>query len=217
MKKCGLLFMLLFLLIFAGCIKQELKNENEAYDIKIKSPIVFSHNSVEIADGRMVFVNIEMKSGQYVFDEFAGAFQGSNWNGQYQIRVYTDEDNFKNPDYLETISIFDNQPMNFKNEFKLIFDDYNNDGNPDFTLGQYASSNGFEYALFTINHEGKVETLDTGGLMFISEHDYSIKLEKLSPISFKKSCYDNSIGETIERVYQWNDDRFISTTLDFPS
>ena len=202
MKKYYLPFVLLLLLTFAGC-------SNEAYDIKIESPIVFSHNSVKIADGSTVFVNIEMISGQYVFDEFPGALQGSNWNGQYQIRVYTDENNFKDPLYLVPIFITDNQPMNFKNEFSLVFDDYNNDNNPDFTLGQYGSSNGYDYALFTINQVGEVERLDTDGLMFISKHDYSIILEKLSPTSFRKSSYDNSIGEVVERIYQWEDSKFI--------
>ena len=112
------------------------------------------------------------------------AFQGSNWSGQYQIRIYTDEGDFKCPLYLAPIFISDNQPMNFKSEFSLVFDDYNNDGNPDFTLGQYATSNGYEYALFTINQAGDVEKLDIDGLMFISEHDYSVKLETLSPTSF---------------------------------
>jgi hypothetical protein len=200
--------MALFMLTLAACSKQEQKNINAA-DIKIESPIVFSHNSVKIADKSTVFVNIEMISGQYAYDEFPGNNQGSNWSGQYQIRVYKDETDFKNPICLAPVSIAGSQPMDFKSEFALAFDDYNNDNNPDFTLGQYVSSNGYEYALFTINQAGEAEKLDTDGLMYISEHDYSVKLEKLSSTSFAISSYDNGTGETVKTIYQWKENRFI--------
>ena len=45
--------------------------ENE-YNISIQNPIVFSKNSVAIADDKTLYINIEMISGQYVFDEFPG-------------------------------------------------------------------------------------------------------------------------------------------------
>lgn len=214
MKKTLWLLMIIIFLTLAGCnntqgpIGQVELSQESKYDISIQSPIVFSKNSVAFGDNKTLYVNIEMMNGQYVFDEFPGALQGNNWSGQYQIRIYTDEGSFKNPIYLAPIFI-DGQTMNFKSEFSLVFDDYNDDNNPDFTLGQYVSSNGYEYALFTINQTGEVEKLDTDGLMFISEHDYSVKLEKLSLTSFRKSSYDNSVGETVERVYQWTDDRFI--------
>jgi hypothetical protein len=200
--------MALALLAFAACSNDAGQAAPQA-DIKIETPIVFSHNSVNLAGGNTVYVNIEMTSGQYAFDEIPGAFQGGNWSGQYQIRVYTDDADFKNPVHIAPIFIEESQPMSFKGEFPLVFDDYNNDGNPDFTLGQYASSNGYVYAIFTINQAGEVETLDTGGLMFISEFDYSVKLEKLSPTSFTKSGYDNTIGEMVTEIYQWKDNQFV--------
>jgi hypothetical protein len=202
------LVLALVLLAFAACSGKTEPPALQA-DIKTETPIVFSHNSVTLADGSPVYVNIEMVSGQYAFDEIPGAFQGSSWSGQYQIRVYTDEANVKNPVYLAPISIEENQSMSFKGEFPLVFDDYNNDGNPDFTLGQYASSNGYVYAVLTVTQAGEVEKLDTGGLMFISESDYSVRLEKLSPTSFTKSGYDNTIGETVKSIYQWKDNRFM--------
>lgn len=211
MKKTRLLILLfvLNLLIFTGCSAQESKDQNKVYDISIESAIVLSHNTVKSAGGNVVYVNIEMTSGQYAFDELPGAFQGNNWSGQYQIRIYEDESEFNNPVYLAPIFIDDSQVMNFKGEFSLVFDDYNQDNNPDFTLGQFLSSNGYAYALFTINETGVVNKLDTDGLLFSSEQDYSIQLEKMPPVSFRTSSYDNRIGETVERIYQWKDTAFI--------
>ena len=80
----------------SGCFENIGNSENKDgnYNIKIETPIVFSHNGVKLADGSMVYVNIEMISGRYYFDAMAGAFEGANWNGQYQIRVYTNEFDF---------------------------------------------------------------------------------------------------------------------------
>ena len=101
--------------------------------------------------------------------------------------------------------------MIFKDSFSLLFDDYNDDGSPDFVLGQYSSSNGFDYAIFSINQNGEVNRLNTNNSsIFIGMHEYSIQLEKLSPTSFKIEFYDNNIGEFGERIYKWEVDKFIS-------
>lgn len=49
--------------------------------------------------------------------------------------------------------------LTFQSSFKLELDDYNNGGDPDFTIGQYGSSNGYSYRIFTLRKDGKVEQL----------------------------------------------------------
>jgi hypothetical protein len=186
------------------------------YDIQMEAPIVMSKNNITLADGQTAFVNIEMLSGRYFYEENPGPFQGYNWNGNFQIRVYTDEG-----DLNSTLSVtpvlpyeYENQEygdLTFQGDFSLIFDDYNNDGNPDFTLGQYLSSNGYDYAIYSIKPKGEVVKLDTGGPMFISgDGGYSIQLDKQSPTSFKNTYYDNSVGEIQQVIYQWKENQFVA-------
>ena len=202
-----LLFAVLIVGVLAGCSEND---EKQGLNIIFETPLIMSNNSVNLANGNIVFINIEMISGRYYYDEMPGAFQGSNWNGHYQVRVYTNEYDFSSTAYLAPISLNDNEEMVFNSSFSLIFDDYNNDGNPDFTLGQYSSGNGFDYAIFSINQNGEVERLNTDNkLMFINMREYSVQLEKHSPTSFKFNFYDNSIGEYIERIYQWEEDKFV--------
>lgn len=47
---------------------------------------------------------------------------------------------------------FDNRPVS-----DLALADYNADGRPDFNLGQFTNSNKWEYGLFTVHPDGRVE------------------------------------------------------------
>ncbi len=49
--------------------------------------------------------------------------------------------------------------MIINSSFEIQFDDYNSDEDIDFTIGQYATSNGRDYKLFTIRKDGKIEEL----------------------------------------------------------
>jgi hypothetical protein len=105
------------------------------------------------------------------------------------------------------------EPMIFNSSFEIQFDDYNNDGDIDFTIGQYASSNGREYKLFTLRKDGTVEELtvkDHYSLFISNTTDfYSTKLTKIDDVTFKIEYYDNSKGEKFEDIFKWDGKRFI--------
>jgi hypothetical protein len=184
--------------------------EGSLPDISVRTPVVLSKNKVD-ANGKSLYVNIEMVSGEYYYDYSPGMFEGSNWVGNFQVRIYEDEFDSESTMYCAPISIYGNgNDMRFNGVFSLAFDDYNGDGNPEFTLGQHGSINGSDYAIFSIDKKGEVSRLDTDGEMFIGEHDYSIKLEKVSSTSFSTKFYDNSNSSYVERVYKWIGNRFAS-------
>lgn len=173
-------------------------------------PVVLSKNKVETA-GKTYFVNIEMVEGTYSFDEKISPYRGNNWMGNYKVRVYTEEDNIDTTVYYEPICVLkDDDIMRFNREFSLVFDDYNNDGNMDFTLGQYGSSFGTLYSLFSITPEGKVEKLDTGGEMILSETAFSVLLDKITSTSFETRFWNNEEGTDEVTLYQWENNKFAS-------
>ena len=199
-------------IILASCSGSVSNAPVSSADITVISPFVISHNMVTLADGNVVFVNIEMVRGQYVFVTAPDRLRGNNWIGDYQVRVYTDESNLNSVLYLAPITANDigaDSTMNFSQPFSLIFDDYNGDGNPDFTLGQYGSGNWDNYTLFTINSKGWVSRLDTGGTLFIGQRDYSIQLDKLSANSFQTDVYMNGDGKTEYTTYTWSGNSFV--------
>lgn len=175
--------------------------------IQIESPIVVSHNSVMLKDGSYVYVNIEMTKGRYFFETLGGGFYGGNWNGEYQIRVYREENEYDSPMSVTPLNIGNETLLNFGSLFNLEFDDYNNDGNPDFTIGQWGSSNGNTFEMFSIDNEGNIIDLNTN--IFVSDHSFSILLEKTSPTSFTYSYYNNMESSWIQCNYEWMEDSFI--------
>lgn len=196
-----IILLLLFYIIYNG----------NSIKIKIDNPIILSHNSISLSDGKTVYVNLEMKSGKYFYGCSGGETYETNWKGKYQIRIYSDELNLDNYISINPIYI-ENNEMNFSEKFKLEFDDYNNDLNPDFTLGQYASGNYNIYRIYTILTNGELKELscDDGNSLMISKHDFSIKLEKVNSNSFKTELYNSGTADIIEQIYEWKDSRFVS-------
>jgi bla regulator protein BlaR1 len=101
-------------------------------------------------------------------------------------------------------------------KFTLVFQDYNQDGQVDFNLGQYASSNGNLYRLFTLRPDGTIEQLprkgDTEGLgFFVSplNRRNSSPLIRADKGLLKVPYYDNTRGRSLIALYRWNGQVFV--------
>ncbi len=184
---------------------------NEPYpDITIQSPIIISSNNLYPITGKSQYLRLIMVKGKYYEDWTPGPCMGTIWEGYYNIELIDDSGNIISQIEL---SKFYTEPLIFNSLFDIEFDDYNNDGDIDFTIGQYASSNGNEYKLFTLRKDGTIEILPINGYpsMFISNTTgyYSTKLTKLDNVTFKKEYYDNSKGKNCEDIFKWNGIEFI--------
>ncbi len=174
-------------------------------------PYTISRNSVKLPDGTMLYVNIEMTEGEYYdssspkYVQNGGMFE-TNYLGFYRVAIYTDSSSsdavYKMPVMFET------DRLNFEKEFSLVFDDYNNDGNPDFTLGQWADDNGSSYQLFTVLPGGEIKQLPCEGLCAVG-FESSLRLIKASPTSFSCEVYDMKAGGKVTLTYSWQDDAFV--------
>ncbi|MEA4963770.1 hypothetical protein [Lutispora sp.] len=186
------------------------ENKEEVPDISIQSPMTLSNNDMFPINGQHQYLRLKMIKGTYYEDWSPGAYMGTLWEGYYIIELADESGNTIAQTDLS--KIYD-EPLLFNSQFQIQFGDYNNDGNIDFTIGQYASSNGRDYKLFTLGKNGKVEELPINGYssLFISNTTgyYSTKLTESNNGTFKIEYYDNSKGEYFEDAFEWNGKEFI--------
>ena len=100
-----------------------------------------------------------------------------------------------------------------------MFDDYNNDGSIDFTVGQYTHSSATSYKLYTIHKkDGQIEQLTVNDYDYISSDSdqYSVKFNKSDGTTFIVKYYfsgniDNPSKQAsyYERYFTWKGNKFI--------
>ncbi len=149
--------------------------------------------------------------GQYVDNTAIGPNQGNNWTGHFQLRVVSPTGNIQSK-----LSLPDNkftQPL-FTGKFQFHFADYNGDGYPDFTLGQYAGSNGNWYEIFEVNADGiaQLQTRPTAQL-FVSDFAYSPLFQQVKPDGFRIKYYDNAKPGWYQATYSWHNGTFERTSV----
>ncbi|WP_274434152.1 hypothetical protein [Alicyclobacillus sp. ALC3] len=149
--------------------------------------------------------------GQYVDNTIVGPFQGNNWTGQFQLRVVNSTGNT-----LSKLSLPNNKftRLLFMGKFQFHFADYNGDGYPDFTLGQYAGSNGNWYEIFEVNAHGivQLQTKPTAQL-FASDFAYSPLFQQVKPDGFRIKYYDNAKPGWYQATYSWRNGTFEQTSI----
>ena len=200
MKKYFLIFVIIILgLLISGCHDK----------IIVQDPIILATGSAKLHDNRDIYIYLEMMEGSYFQDNGTESPYLTNYQGKYQIRVFCPETK-KN---LSTYPItFDGTVLVFPQSFSLIIQDYNSDGNPDFTLGQRMMGNqNYLYQFYSINADGFVETLLFDNQVFIpiASHDFSVSVPFTNQTLFVP-FYDNQLGQEIEVVYRWNGQNFVS-------
>ena len=178
-------------------------------EIKIMSPITLSMNPLYNEDVYGGLLLIRMVKGTYKDNWDPGPFFGPEWAGEYIAQILDANEG----QIVSELNLKDSfhQDLSFRGSFNIELQDYNGDGNLDFTIGQYASSNGYIYRILTIDENRKLRELkvDKGRQLFISNSGYSIKLDKVDEKSFKTKYYDNSEGKWYEAVYQWDGEEFL--------
>lgn len=185
-------------------------NKEGSPDITIQSPMTLSNNYLFPINREHQYLRLKMVKGKYYEDWTPGAYMGTIWEGYFIIELSDESGNVISQSELSKIY---KEPLIINSSFEIQFDDYNSDEDIDFTIGQYATSNGRDYKLFTIRKDGKIEELPIKGYssLFISDTTgfYSTKLTKIDNITFKKEYYDNSKGKQLEDAFKWDGKQFI--------
>ncbi|MBB6670418.1 M56 family metallopeptidase [Cohnella nanjingensis] len=177
--------------------------------------VLLSSSRVDLANGGILYVNVEMVEGRHETEAEAGGPGGGiyadNYTGTYRLRVVNPALSTQGSTafiYDGLMEDFGEKTLNFGGKFDLAWADYNGDGQPDFTLGQWAGSNGGIYRLYTLTERGEIVKLDTGGEMYIADHLPSVLLEQLGGNRFAAKYYDQESGEYKQWIYQWDKDKF---------
>ncbi|RJE90303.1 hypothetical protein D3P07_08865 [Paenibacillus sp. 1011MAR3C5] len=169
--------------------------------IQIQGPMTVSHNPLLAYVGEDIYLDVSMVEGRYFEDWNPGAFMGRNWNGSFQFIIRDAADQIVRQ--FDIDSSFFQQVNQF---FELSFADYNGDGNMDFALGQYGTSNGNFYQLYTIREDYSIERLVIAGrqeLFASGGSRNAIELQIWGDHGFELDYYDNSEGKTFTNRYIW--------------
>ncbi|PYG90395.1 beta-lactamase regulating signal transducer with metallopeptidase domain [Ruminiclostridium sufflavum DSM 19573] len=164
--------------------------------------LVIAENTVTLSNGKIVSVRLVMTDGEYFDEEYAGAGGGTypeNYQGSYEIQILNSDGKLISKKNFEN----EGQPANFAGRFNLLFDDYNNDKNPDFSIGQWGSSSMNIYWLYTIMPDGTVKNIISEAFAH-SSHAFSVKFDKDKASGFYAQFYNNAIGETLTTHYVWD-------------
>lgn len=185
------------------------QTESLESSVKVTGPVTISYNDLSPVTTRAVFLNLQLLDGTYSEDwTTPGPLMGRNWSGRFGLAVIDDQGRTLNSFPLS--EQFDD-PLIFNDFFQIQFEDYNGDGDLDFTIGQNGSSNGYFYKLFTLRKNNSIEELEIkpeSDLFISSPKGYSIKLDKVDDHSFKRSYYDNVAGKQMEDIFQWDGSAF---------
>jgi bla regulator protein BlaR1 len=190
--------------------KSTFENEDSYSSITIQSPMTLSNNDLFPINGEHQYLRLKMVKGKYYEDWTPGAYMGTIWEGYFALELADESGNVISQTDLDKIY---KEPLIFKSSFQIEFDDYNDDGDIDFTIGQYASSNGRNYKMFTLRNDGKVEELTVKNysslLLSNTTGFYSTKLTKVDNVTFKTEYYENSKGKNLEDIFRWDGKEFI--------
>jgi hypothetical protein len=145
--------------------------------------------------------------GERVVDELPCANCGERVEGHFAARVTL----HGGPTVVTSFNdLFQSDSLSFwAKPWRLNITDYNSDHRPDFNLGQYGTSNGWVYRLFTISEAGVVSVLKVpNDGLFIADSANSTKHIRIesggfSKISFANCCEDEEMGWWTMH-YRWN-------------
>lgn len=198
------------------CFVVQVGEEGET-PVPLAGPHVAGEGMVALADGRSVTLQITLMNGSYYKppeDMHGGGIYPENYQGSYYARVFGEKGVEESLLYSDPIFV-EGVEMNFPaGVFPIYFDDYNGDGDPDFTLGQYGSSSMNQFRLFTIRQDGRVEQLpwEVGA---IATQDFSVLLEKPAPGEITLPGYHNGYGAYLVYTLRWDaaTERFVQAAV----
>lgn len=171
---------------------------------------VVSDNTVDYnRDSAYERIIVRMTEGKQYEEVEPGPFQGWNWQGKFVVQLIDSAGNTISG--LDLNGAFNGEELTFNRTFLIQFDDYNNDGNKDFAIGQYGSSNFNCCRLFTVRNN-RLEQLpvETGDVLSGNGAGrHGMRLEKYGKSGFLSSYYDNGRGKVIKQYFVWNGSAFV--------
>lgn len=206
------------LCFLSGCQKQQVQSDIQESDTgtaqESSKQSAEGKENVLMARGKIAFgtyvgysVELVMTEGNfYTRDEstVGGGIYDENYEGQYVLQLVDAEGNVA--DQLSLNEDWGENEINFPGTFEICVNDYNTDRLPDFTIGNYGSSNTNIYRLYSVSEDGKIVNIADEAGFGGSTGDFSIDLEqKEGSTDFYTHFYDNTLGEEKTEEWIWSD------------
>jgi hypothetical protein len=163
--------------------------------------------------GKPATLQVVLVKGARIVDEAPSAMCSRRTEGSFAVRVKFDEG--------ETVYTPLNKLMGFKKSnlqklvfctrpWKIVTADYNKDGQVDFNLGQYGTSNGWVYWLFTVSLSGHVSILPVpDDCIFLADDKNSTDRIRIDDQGIKTVGYANTCDKAEdcgwwETTFRWS-------------
>jgi hypothetical protein len=201
--------MLLILVISTACqskTKQSMDSKTAA--IPQFNPVIVAEGAVDTKDSKGIAVKetirIWMTDGKEITYTEPGPFQGTFRTGKFEAVAERDG---KELARLGLNDAFDGGEMIFPKAapFKLQFDDYNGDGQAEFTIGQWNGSNGSFYSILTIG-PSSFSILEKN--IYSADQRPSIRYRKAGNTAFLNKYYDQVKGAYMDVTHRWKEAAF---------
>ena len=173
---------------------------------------LLSSSYVDIdGNGKKELVELRMVSGKLIEAEEESCLSFRKYEGKFSIAVWVEGGPIEQS--LNALWGDEAGAMFFHAEpFRLGFHDYNQDGQPDFNIGQYENCNGWTYKLFTIARDGKITPLKVDGFdqgLYVQDVDNSTAEIRETSSGFRKKEYNNTDESCMPctKVFVWNKEK----------
>ncbi|EPR07703.1 hypothetical protein [Ruminiclostridium papyrosolvens] len=195
----------LLLIVLCGCNgqqgavnTQDVSQTESTPGVKVNTEVTLGSCSLNSMGKADYILALRMFKGEYHEQYLPGSDSGPNWTGNFKLCIIeTLQDRV-----IESYPI--NEELTFKNKIDITLKDYNKDGNFDFLIGQYASSNLNTYKMYYVTKDFKIGYYNNIGEFSISSKSYSPELKKDNKGNLTYSFYDNSSGKTITKIIDIN-------------
>lgn len=154
------------------------------------------HGQIINDNGTTYEIDMILKDGFYYYEDNIGPFYGDNYTGDYELELKKDGSIINNLDLSADWGRKYADILFFSKEFEMELIDYDNDGNYEFLIGQYFSSNLNLYKMYQLNTslDELVSLNDVGYLNFSGSRETE-KLTQDNVGNYYVRGYDNSEGK----------------------
>lgn len=195
--------------LLSGCART---TQGDPQDETAGAPVrdlLLAQGDTVLGDGRSATVRLVLREGVFLTGDqvaLGGGLGEENYQGVCEVQVLADGEALSSlaleGDGREELLFSDGGLP-----FALRFADYNGDGNPDFTIGQWAGSTADCYTLFTIAPDGTITPQSGPYAIFASDgkgdNEYCAVFVQ-EENGFTTQVYNNATGEYEQVPYVWD-------------
>lgn len=166
---------------------------------------ILADTVIEIGEYKDYSITLLMTEGQYYTEDQTapgGGIYKENYEGEYVIQLRDADD--ETVDEFSLNEDWGYEKINFPGEFALCVSDYNRDGFPDFTIGNYASSSMNSFWLYSIDENGKIYNI--GEFLSLSKEFSVFPEQEQGSSNIYVTVWNIARGEEEQMEYIWSEE-----------